>query len=96
MYAPVPQPKDPKRDRHAPLPTDSGQVAQWRGRMAAGEARAIYRQRASTIECANAQARNRGLVRLWVRGLRKVKAVALWFAIAHNMARGFALQLEPG
>jgi len=88
VYAPVPQPKDPQRDRHAPLPTDSEPVREWRGRMGTDEAKAIYRQRASTIECVNAQARNRGLVRLWVRGVAKVKAVALWFAVAHNVVCG--------
>jgi transposase len=87
VYAPVPQPKDPQRDPHAPLPGDGEQVQEWRARMGTEQARAIYRQRASTIECVNAQARNRGLVRLLVRGLRKVKAVALWFAIAHNVWR---------
>ena len=30
-----------------------------------------------------------------VRGLEKVKSVATWFAIAHNMARSFALQPQP-
>jgi transposase len=92
VYAPVPQPKDPKRDRYAPLPGDGEQVRQWRVRMGTEQAKAIYRQRASTIECVNAQARNRGLGRLLVRGLRKVKAVALWFAIAHNVACGARLR----
>jgi len=88
VYAPVPQPKDPTRDRHAPLPGDGVQVQEWRTRMGTEAARGIYRQRASTAECVNAQARNRGLIRLLVRGLRKVTAVALWFAIAHNVACG--------
>jgi transposase len=96
VYAPVPQPKDPQRDPHAPLPGDSPEVAEWRARMGTAEAKAIYRQRASTIECVNAQARNRGLVRLLVRGLRKVKAVALWFAIAHNVACGLRLRAAAG
>jgi len=92
VYVPVPEPKDPKRDRHEPLPGDSAEVAAWRKRMKTGEAKAIYKERASTIECVNAQARNRGLIRLLVRGLEKVKAVALWQAIAHNMRRGFSLR----
>ena len=54
--------------------------------MADDDAQAIYRQRAATAEWANAQARNRGLVRLLVRGTEKVKTIALWFALAHNMA----------
>jgi transposase len=92
VYAPVPEPKDAKRDRHEPLPTDGPQVAEWRARMGAEEAKAAYRQRASTVECVNAQARNRGLVRLLVRGLGKVRAVALWFAVAHNVVCGARLR----
>jgi transposase len=94
VYAPVPQPKDPKRDRHAPLPGDGAAVREWRARMGTEAAKVVYRQRASTAECVNAQARNRGLIRLLVRGLRKVKAVALWFAIAHNIACGRRLRAE--
>jgi transposase len=96
VYAPVPQPRDPQRDPHAPLPGDGVQVQEWRARMGTAEAKAIYRQRASTIECVNAQARNRGLIRLLVRGLRKVRAVALWFAIAHNVACGMRLCARAG
>jgi transposase len=92
VYAPVPEPKDAHRDRHEPLPSDSTPVRQRRQRMGTESAKALYRQRASTVECVNAQARNRGLVRLLVRGLRKVKAVALWFAIAHNLACGLRLR----
>jgi transposase len=95
VYMPVPEPKDKKRDRYAPLPTDSEAVAEWRQRMATEEAKEIYKQRAATAECVNAQARNRGLVRLLVRGLQKVKAVALWYATVHNMVRGFALLPQP-
>ena len=87
----MPEPKEATRDRHQPLPTDGPPVAEWRARMGAEPAKAVYRERASTIECVNAQARNRGLIRLLVRGLRKVKAVALWFAIAHNVACGARL-----
>ena len=64
--------------------------------MGTEQAKAIYRQRASTIECVNAQTRNRGLIRLLVRGLRKVTAVALWFAIAHNLACGIRLRAQAG
>ena len=96
VYAPVPEPKDPQRDRHAPRPGDSEQVREWRTRMGTEPAKAVYRQRASAVECVNAQARNRGLIRLLVRGLRKVKAVALWFAIAHNVACGMRLRAAAG
>jgi transposase len=96
VYAPVPEPKDPGRDRHAPRPGDGEQVREWRARMGTEPAQVVYRQRASTVECVNAQARNRGLIRLLVRGLRRVKAVALWFAIAHNLACGMRLRAEAG
>ena len=55
-------------------------------------AKAIYRQRAATAECVNALARNRGLQRFLVRGLRKVKAVALWYALVHNVMRAVTLR----
>ena len=96
VYAPVPSPKDPQRDRHAPLPADGEQVREWRARMGTEAAKGVYRQRASTVEGVNAQARNRGLIRLLVRGLRKVKAVALWLAIAHNLACGMRLRAQAG
>jgi transposase len=96
VYAPVPKPKDPKQDRYARHAGDSDAVAAWRARMGTEAAKAIYKDRAATVECVNAQARNRGLVRLLVRGLLKVKAVALWFAIAHNLMCGARLRAEMG
>jgi hypothetical protein len=56
------------------------------------EAKEIYKDRAATAECVNAIARNRGLRQFVVRGLKKVRAVALWFALAHNLMRGVALR----
>lgn len=87
VYAPVPKPKDPAVDPHRPKPTDSPAIAQWRKRMKTARAKRIYRERAATAECVNAQARNRGLVRVLVRGIEKVRAVALWYALAHNVRR---------
>jgi transposase len=94
VYAPVPKPKDAERGRHEPLPADGPSVAAWRQRMGTEEAKEICKQRAATAECVNAQARNRGLYRLLVRGLQKVKAVALWFAVAHNLACGIRLRAQ--
>jgi len=91
VYAPVAKPKDKTRDPHAPLVTDSPVIAQWRQRMGTSEAKEIYKQRASSVECVNALARNRGLQRLLVRGLHKVRAILLWFAIAHNLMRTLSL-----
>jgi transposase len=94
IYAPVAKPKDKTRDPYVPLATDSSAVAQWRQRMGTPEAKEIYKQRASTVECVNALARNRGLQRLLVRGQHKARAVFLWFAIAHNMMRSLSLNAE--
>ena len=94
VSAPVPKPKEASRDRHQPLPGDSAVIAGWRERMGTAEAKTIYKDRASTIACANAQARNRGLLRFLVRGVAKVKAVALWFAVAHNVACGVRRRAE--
>ena len=95
VYAPVSKPHKDTVDRYAPKATDSAAVAEWRKRMGTPEAKTIYKERAATAECVNAQARNRGLRQFLVRGLAKVKAIATWFAIAHNMARSFALLPPP-
>ncbi|HSK76167.1 MAG TPA: IS1182 family transposase [Thermoanaerobaculia bacterium] len=92
VYAPVAKPKDKARDPYAPLATDCPVIAQWRQRMGTQEAKEIYKQRASSVECVNALARNRGLQRLLVRGLHKVRAILLWFAIAHNLMRTLSLE----
>jgi transposase len=66
---------------------DSPAVAAWRRRMDTAAAREIYKERAATAECVNALARNRGLHRLPVRGLQKVRSVIRLFALAHNLMR---------
>jgi hypothetical protein len=107
VYAPVPEPRVKKeankggpndkrgnenqQDKHQPKPGDSEAVARWRTRMASVEAKAIYKQRAATAECVNAQARNRGLLRMPVRGLSKVRSVVGLFVLAHNLMRMAAL-----
>lgn len=92
VYAPVPKPKDPTRDRYQACPGDREAVGAWRERMGTAEAQTIYKERAATAECVNALARNRGLRQFLVRGLPKVKAVLLWFALAHNLMRSVALR----
>jgi hypothetical protein len=59
--------------------------------MATDEAKEIYKERAATVECVNALARNRGLRQFPVRGLEAVKSAALLFAIAHTLMRALAL-----
>lgn len=70
-----------------PMPGDSAAVIAWRQRMNTDAARAIYRERAATAECVNAQARNRGLLRMPLRGLAKVGCVVGLFVLAHNLMR---------
>jgi transposase len=99
VYAPVAQPRPKKdeqgkplaQDKHAPRLGDSEVVASWRQRMATEEAQVIYRQRAATAECVNAQARNRGMLQMPVRGLTKVRSVVGLFVLAHNLIRMAAL-----
>jgi IS5 family transposase len=91
VYAPVPKAKDPDTDPHAPKEGDSEAVGAWRKRMGTEEAKAIYKERAATAECVNAQARERGLTRLRVRGTAKVRCVLLLHALAHNLMRTLAL-----
>jgi transposase len=86
VFAPVPKPRDAARGPHTPREGDGPGVAAWRRRMGGEAAKAVYRQRAATAECANAQCRNRGLLRFLVRGIEKARTVGLWHALAHNMA----------
>ena len=79
------------RDPYAKKPGDGPGVAGWRARMGTDAGRAIYKERGQTAEWPNALARNRGLQQFSVRGLTKTKAVATWFAVAHNARRAMAL-----
>lgn len=91
VYAPVRHPRNSSRDPYVALPDDSEAIVQWRQRMGSEAAKEIYKQRAATAECVNAIARGRGLTQFLVRGLNKVKAVALWYALAHNLMRAVTL-----
>ena len=95
VYTPVKEEEEKREkgiDPFAPLRTDAPEVAAWRQRMGLPESKEIYKQRASTAEWVNAQARNRGLQQFKVRGLQKVKDVAMWFAIVHNLIRAITLR----
>jgi len=93
VYAPPMQrPRDPRsRDRRRGR-YDTPATARWRRRMATRGAKRVYRLRAATAECVNAIARNRGLQQFRVRGLKKARAVLLWYALAHNALRGAGLR----
>lgn len=90
---PPPRSRDPSIDPFAPKSTDSPNVARWRARMASDEAKGLYKQRAATIECTNAQVRRRGLYQFLVRGRLKARGVLLWHALAHNLMRMRSLNI---
>lgn len=83
-----------RTDPYAPRPDDGPGVADWRRRMASEPGKALYKRR-SIAECPNAWARRMGLTRLLVRGKDKARTMLLWFALAHNMLRAFALRRPP-
>jgi transposase len=90
VFAPPPNNKH-KTDPFAPRKNDGPGTAVWRQRMASEAGKAVYRERAKH-ECVNAHLRNCGVVRLLVRGPEKVRAVLLWFAVAHNLRRALTLR----
>jgi hypothetical protein len=65
---------------------DSEAVMAWKRRMASEEGKQIYKQRAATSETVNGDLRSyRGLSQFTVRGLNKIRCVALWCALAYNL-----------
>ena len=90
VYAP---PKKGKGGQKAtPKPGSGPGVIAWRERMDTEEGQTIYRHRASTAECVNAQVRMKyGVQRLTVRGVTKVTCIALLLAVTHNLLRWAAL-----
>ena len=92
VYAPPTEYKDKDGHVKEPKKDEAPEIKEWRERMKTDEAKTIYKERASTIECVNALARNRGLQQFRVRGLQRVRAVVLMFALAHNLAREESLK----
>jgi Transposase DDE domain len=78
-------------DPLVPRPDDGAGMRAYRQRMASDHGTRMYRLRCEA-ECVHAQLRNRGLQRLLLRGRKKVRAVLLWFALAHNVMRAIALR----
>ena len=88
VYAPVRLPRNkPGEERYQARYEDSPEVVRWRRRMATEEAKAMYRERGSTAEWANAQVRQHGVSQCNVRGLAKVSTVMLLVVVAHNLMR---------
>lgn len=85
VYAPV------RERKENPYRKDSDAVRQWLARMNTDEGKATYKERGQTAEWVNARFRGQGLTHFLVRGLEKVRAVALIHALTHNFRRTMAL-----
>ena len=97
VYTPVKEEAQQKakgQDPFAPKKSEKPPVAQWRQRMGTAEAKQRYKLRGETAEWVNACMRNRGMQQFLVRGLAKVKAVVLWYVLAHNLLRAEALRAQ--
>ena len=69
-----------------PKPGDSEAVLSWKQRMKSPQGKEIYKERAASSETVNADLRSyRGLTQVTVRGLAKIRCVALWCALAYNV-----------
>jgi len=89
VYCPPTQSKH-GTDPYQPRPGDGPGVLAWRARMASEDGKAQYKRR-SICECIHARWRNWDLHQLTVRGVEKVRAVMLWFALANNILQGHRL-----
>ena len=79
--------KERGTDPHKRQLKDSDEVAVFRKRMASEESKELYKKRSSIAEYPNAEFRNRGMQQFRVRGLKKVRAVTLLYAISFNFMR---------
>jgi transposase len=97
LYAPIKEEKKQLakgKDPYAPHKGDSSAMIAHRARMKEEGSKAIYQLRCQTAEWVNAQARNRGLYNVRVRGVERVRAVVLLMALAHNLLQAARLRAE--
>lgn len=83
------------KDPHARQKGDTDAYFAFRQRMSQKSYQELYGKRPSVAEFPNANCRNRNLRQFPVRGLVKVKAVALWHVIAFNFLRQLNLGVIP-
>jgi transposase len=96
VFAPLPTERDDiaprslakRRGKRAREPES---VKEWRCRMATQAGQQVYGLR-KLIERINADLKNHGFGFLYVRGLLKAKAVALWYALANNLMAAHRLR----
>jgi transposase len=77
-------------DPYLPRRGDGAGVLAWRARMGSEAGKAQYKRR-SICECIHARWRNWDLRHLTVRGLDKVRAVVLCYALTNNILQGHRL-----
>jgi transposase len=99
VYAPVPADREDVKpqtlkSRLAIRLKEPQCIKDWRARMNTSQGQDIYRKR-KRIELVNAMVKNRGLGRLTLRGLAKVKIQGLIQAIAHNIMLAHHLRSKP-
>ncbi|HEV2551007.1 MAG TPA: IS1182 family transposase [Stellaceae bacterium] len=99
VYAPVPEEKDnisarAMANRKSQRAREPDSVKEWRARMETDAAQDVYRRR-KFIERINANLKNHGFGILPVRGLPKVKAIALLHALANNLMAAHRLRTQP-
>jgi hypothetical protein len=88
----IPEKGATPESRFQPKPDDPPQVAAFRVRMATPEAQEKLKKRGPVAERVHAVLDQWNLDRMRVRGLKKVKAVLLWFALVHNWMRTHRLR----
>lgn len=89
VYCPLTQSKH-GTDPYLPRRGDREGVLAWRERMASEAGKALYKRR-SICECIHARWRNWDLRQLTVRGIEKVRAVVLCYALTNNILQGHRL-----
>jgi hypothetical protein len=77
-------------DPYLPRRGDGAGVSEWRARMASEAGKAPYQTR-TICECIHARWRNWDLRQLPVRGIKKVRAVVLLYALTNNVLQGHCL-----
>jgi transposase len=88
VYCPAKQSKT-GADPYRPRRNDAAGMAAWRARMGSDAGKAEYKKR-TICECIHARWRNWGLRQFTVRGLAKIRAVSLLYALTNNV-----LQARP-
>jgi transposase len=89
VYCPPTQSKH-GTDPYLPRRGDGAGVLAWRTRMGSEAGKAQYKPR-SICECIHARWRNWDLRQVTVRGMEKVRAVVLWYALTNNILQGHRL-----